>query len=195
MPQGFTNIVHSRDLEQTDTLSAIEGNTLIAAETTIVIEQGITVASKPLKDHPEAIDHYGTIRYVIQLEHRGTPLTEMACSITGSGQRFKFHRRRELTGIPWPISTSTSSQSVHKSRGQVKTRSCRACAISMSQEESSVLYTKGPNFRLSSIMRHQSELWGADMISVSPCLCCSEIKSFGGGCRHCVCRAGIMLTP
>ena len=58
MPERLTNLDHASDLELTYTSNAIEGNTLTAAETTIVIEQGITVAGKPLKDHLEAIDHY-----------------------------------------------------------------------------------------------------------------------------------------
>ena len=56
--------------------TAIEGNTLSAAETTLVIEQGITIGGKPLRDHLEAIDHYEAIRYVRDLARRGTPLTE-----------------------------------------------------------------------------------------------------------------------
>jgi hypothetical protein len=40
---------------------------LSATETTLVIEQGITVVGKPLKDHLEAIDHYEAIRYVRNL--------------------------------------------------------------------------------------------------------------------------------
>ena len=40
----------------TYTSNAIEGNTLSAAETTLVIEKGITIGGKPLKDHLEAID-------------------------------------------------------------------------------------------------------------------------------------------
>jgi Fic family protein len=57
VPDGLTNLDHARDIELTYTSNAIEGNTLTAAETTLVIEQGITVAGKPLKDHLEAINH------------------------------------------------------------------------------------------------------------------------------------------
>ncbi len=75
---GTKNLDHSHDLELTYTSNAIEGNTLTAVETTLVIEQGITVGGKPLKDHLEAIDHYDAIRYVRELARRGTaPLTEL----------------------------------------------------------------------------------------------------------------------
>jgi len=76
-PDGLTNLEHSRDIELTYTSNAIEGNTLTAVETTLVIEQGITVAGKPLRDHLEAIDHYEAIRYVRELARQTTPLTEM----------------------------------------------------------------------------------------------------------------------
>ena len=70
-PGGLTNFEHSQDIELTYTSNAIEGNTLTAAETMLVIEQGITVGGKPLKDHLEAIDHYEAIRYVREIA-RGT---------------------------------------------------------------------------------------------------------------------------
>jgi Fic family protein len=74
---GLSNLEHSHDLELTYTSNAIEGNTLSAAETTLVIEQGITVGGKPLKDHLEAIDRYEAIRYVRELAKQTAPLAEM----------------------------------------------------------------------------------------------------------------------
>ena len=75
-PGGLSNLEHSADLELTYTSNAIEGNTLSAAETTLVIEQGITIGGKPLKDHLEAIDHYEALRYVRAIARQATPLTE-----------------------------------------------------------------------------------------------------------------------
>src|ERR1700691_5031878 len=77
VPDGLSNLDHARDLELTYTSNAIEGNTLTAPETTLVIEQGITVAGKPLKDHLEAIDHYEAIRHVRELAKQSVPLAEM----------------------------------------------------------------------------------------------------------------------
>src|SRR6266851_3332984 len=74
---GLANLEHVHDLELTYTSNAIEGNTLSAAETTLVIEQGITIGGKPLRHHLEAIDHYDAIRYVRELARHGTRLTEM----------------------------------------------------------------------------------------------------------------------
>jgi Fic family protein len=75
-PQGLGNLEHVHDLELTYTSNAIEGNTLDAAETVLVIEQGITIGGKPLKDHLEAIDHHEAIAYVRDLARQATPFTE-----------------------------------------------------------------------------------------------------------------------
>jgi Fic family protein len=45
-----------RDL-WTHTSTAIEGNTLTLGETKFVIEEGLTVSGKPLKDHSEVVGH------------------------------------------------------------------------------------------------------------------------------------------
>lgn len=76
-PGGLRNFEHSQDLELTYTSNAIEGNTLTAAETTMVIEHGITVGGKPLKDHLEAVDHFAALGYVRLLARTLEPLTEM----------------------------------------------------------------------------------------------------------------------
>lgn len=72
----LSNLEHYYDLELTYTSNAVEGNTLSPVETTLVIEKGITVSGKPLKDHLEALDHYDAIRYVRELARQVTPLTE-----------------------------------------------------------------------------------------------------------------------
>jgi Fic family protein len=76
VPEGLGNLEHAHDLELTFSSNAIEGNTLTAAETTLVLEQGITVSGKPLKDHLEAIDHHDALRYVRDLARADTAITE-----------------------------------------------------------------------------------------------------------------------
>jgi Fic family protein len=66
-PEALRNLEHYYDVEITYTSNAIEGNTLTAVETTLVIEQGITITGRPLKDHLETLDHYDAIRYVREL--------------------------------------------------------------------------------------------------------------------------------
>ncbi len=75
-PEALSNLEHYYDVEITYTSNAIEGNTLSPVETTLVIEQGVTIAGKPLKDHLEALDHYDAIRYVRELAREQTPVTE-----------------------------------------------------------------------------------------------------------------------
>ncbi len=75
-PKGLSNLEHVYDLELTYTSNAIEGNTLTAAETMLVIEKGITIGGKPLKDHLEAVDLYDALRYARALAQRDTVLTE-----------------------------------------------------------------------------------------------------------------------
>src|SRR5579863_2705475 len=74
--EALANLEHYYDVELTWSSNAIEGNTLSPVETTLVIEQGVTVGGKPLKDHLEALDHYDAIRYVRELARAGTRITE-----------------------------------------------------------------------------------------------------------------------
>jgi Fic family protein len=54
-------------LEMTYNSNAIEGNSLTLKETFLVINEGITVKGKPLKDHLEAKDHYAAIEHLYDL--------------------------------------------------------------------------------------------------------------------------------
>jgi Fic family protein len=75
-PHGLDNLNQSYDIELTYTSNAIEGNTLTAAETRMVVEHGITIGGKPLKDHLEAVDHFEALHYVRDLARQTVPLRE-----------------------------------------------------------------------------------------------------------------------
>ena len=75
-PKALANLERAVDLELTFTSNAIEGNTLTQIETNLVIEQGITVGGKALKDHLEAIDHHEALHYVRDIARQGIPLGE-----------------------------------------------------------------------------------------------------------------------
>src|SRR5487761_1267954 len=75
-PRGLDNLSHSHDIELTYTSNAIEGNTLTAAETRMVVEHGITIGGKPLKDHLEAVGHFEALHYVRELARQAEPLRE-----------------------------------------------------------------------------------------------------------------------
>jgi Fic family protein len=75
-PHALVNLEHVYDLELTYTSNAIEGNTLTQIETNLVIEKGVTIGGKRLKDHLEAIDHYDAIRYVREIARETSRLSE-----------------------------------------------------------------------------------------------------------------------
>lgn len=54
-------------IEMTYNSNAIEGNSLTLKETFLVINEGITVKDKPLKDHLEAKDHHAALEYLYDL--------------------------------------------------------------------------------------------------------------------------------
>lgn len=58
-------------IEMTYNSNALEGNSLTLKETFLVINEGITIKGKPLKDHLEAKDHYDALEYLYELvEHK-----------------------------------------------------------------------------------------------------------------------------
>jgi Fic family protein len=52
--------------------NAIEGNTLTESETKVVLEDGLTIGGKPLRDHLEAIGHSDAFNMVYELSQSGT---------------------------------------------------------------------------------------------------------------------------
>ena len=54
-------------IEMTYNSNAIEGNSLTLKETFLVINEGLTVKGKPLKDHLEAKDHHAALEYLYGL--------------------------------------------------------------------------------------------------------------------------------
>ena len=60
----------------THTSTAIEGNTLTLGETAFVLEEGLTVSGKPLKDHEEVVGHARAIDLVYDIIKRKSDLTE-----------------------------------------------------------------------------------------------------------------------
>ena len=60
----------------THTSTAIEGNTLTLGETAFVLEEGLTISGKPLKDHEEVIGHARAIDLIYELVRRDSDLTE-----------------------------------------------------------------------------------------------------------------------
>lgn len=61
------------ELEMTYNSNAIEGNSLTLKETFLVINEGLTIKGKPLKDHLEAKGHTEALEYLFDLADRKTP--------------------------------------------------------------------------------------------------------------------------
>ncbi len=75
---GLENLDHAHRIEITYTSNALEGNTLSAGETALVIEKGITIGGKPLKDHLEAIDHNEALSWIFELARQTeNPITQI----------------------------------------------------------------------------------------------------------------------
>lgn len=64
---ALQNIKSSLMLEWTYNSNSIEGNTLSLQETKMVIEDGLTIRGKSLREHFEALNHQEAIEYVEQL--------------------------------------------------------------------------------------------------------------------------------
>ncbi len=66
-PEVIRNLNEWLRVELTYTSNAIEGNTLSRAETAVVLEKGLTISGKPLKDHLEATNHAAAYDWVLSL--------------------------------------------------------------------------------------------------------------------------------
>lgn len=64
------------DVELTYASNAIEGNTLTRQETALVLEKGITVGGKGLRDHMEALDHRDALVFARSLAGGDAPLDD-----------------------------------------------------------------------------------------------------------------------
>ncbi len=76
-PEALANLEQYYNIELTYASNAIEGNTLSPVETALVIEKGITIGGKPLKDHMEALDHYDAMLYMRELAGQVDPITQV----------------------------------------------------------------------------------------------------------------------
>jgi len=69
-------IAQALELEYTFESNRIEGNTLTLRETDLVINEGLTISGKSMREHLEAINHQEAIGYIKQLMERNFPFNE-----------------------------------------------------------------------------------------------------------------------
>jgi len=78
-PLNETELKRLRDefiIETTYNSNAIEGNTLTLRETALILQEGITIAAKPLRDHLDVIGYRDAFYYILDLAKQDAPLTE-----------------------------------------------------------------------------------------------------------------------
>lgn len=63
-PHALARLKNELAIQNTYNSNAIEGSTLTASETRLVIEEGITIGGKTLKEHEEAIGHKKAIDFI-----------------------------------------------------------------------------------------------------------------------------------
>ncbi|MEE9348905.1 MAG: Fic family protein [Flavobacteriaceae bacterium] len=64
------------NLNYTFESNLIEGNTLTLQETHLVVNEGITISGKSMKEHLEVVNHADAIDFIIELVKNKEPLTE-----------------------------------------------------------------------------------------------------------------------
>lgn len=72
----LSRLRHNLIIEWTYNSNAIEGNTLTLKETLLVLEHGLTIGKKSLKEHMEAINHKEAIIFVEKLASASHKITE-----------------------------------------------------------------------------------------------------------------------
>jgi len=69
-------IAQALELEYTFESNRIEGNTLTLRETDLVINEGLTISGKSMREHLEAINHQEAIAYIKNLMEKNTSLND-----------------------------------------------------------------------------------------------------------------------
>jgi Fic family protein len=75
-PEAVQNLKAVYRVELTHHSNAIEGNTLTLHETKLVLEEGLTIGGKTLREHFEIINHGEAIDYIEELVEQKVTLTE-----------------------------------------------------------------------------------------------------------------------
>jgi len=77
-PTFVTRLKEQLMIEYTYASNAIEGNTLSLRETQLVIEEGVTIGGKSIKEHLEATNHPDAVAFIEELGKTGSEIDEEA---------------------------------------------------------------------------------------------------------------------
>lgn len=100
-PTALQRLMEYLDVEWTYHSNAIEGSTITLRETDLILNRGLTIAGKSLREHLEVINHKRAIDWVKAFVRRKTPVTEQtvkrihALVLTGINDREAGRYRRQ----------------------------------------------------------------------------------------------------
>lgn len=75
-PEALKKIEEAFAIEYTYESNRIEGNTLTLQETELVVNEGVTISGKSMREHLEAINHAEAIDYIKEFAQNGIEISE-----------------------------------------------------------------------------------------------------------------------
>lgn len=75
-PEALAKIQNAWNIENTYESNRIEGNTLTLQETALVVNDGMTIAGKSMREHMEAINHAEALAYIHDFAKTDASITE-----------------------------------------------------------------------------------------------------------------------
>lgn len=74
--EALRKIQNALDIEYTYESNRIEGNTLTLQETALVVNEGVTISGKSMREHLEAINHTEAINYIKDIAKQDIEISE-----------------------------------------------------------------------------------------------------------------------
>lgn len=75
-PEALEKIEQALNIEYTYESNRIEGNTLTLQETSLVVEKGLTISGKSMREHLEAINHNEAIAFIKEVAQGTEEISE-----------------------------------------------------------------------------------------------------------------------
>jgi Fic family protein len=75
-PEALKKIQEALETEYTYDSNRIEGNTLTLQETALVVNEGVTISGKSMREHLEAINHAQAITFIKEVAQKEVDITE-----------------------------------------------------------------------------------------------------------------------
>ena len=79
--EALQKIQGAWDIENTYESNRIEGNTLTLQETALVVNEGVTVAGKSMREHLEAINHVEALAYIKDIAKKDIDISERTIKV------------------------------------------------------------------------------------------------------------------